>query len=213
MFNRLRTKFKKRLFANTVVLELNKFLFSLFDSTEYEEKYTSIRILKKRGEDEIQAFKEEINEIILEVVQSDNPHIAMRKALISNIKNDSVNRLLWTEEFNEHRQVIYDAVNEYGAVNEYSENQLSDKSTGSSAVLTEAESICLRYLQLSMFEKDSENGWWSTYVKLYEEYTKHLYRSILAKENNEKSSTSPIFLNACSSLVDDFEQKILKTED
>lgn len=207
MFKSLRNRFRKRRFANTALLKANECLDYLFNSDEAHEKYIGVRVLKKKGQGAIQDLRKHIIQMVLEIVQSNNPIIAMRKALISNIRSDCMNRLLWTEEFHNRREVIYA---EFNKDIEDPDLLWSDEKTASLAAWSEAESVCLRFLQMSMFEEVSKEDWWADYVKLYEEHVRVLYRFILAKADGDEPSIYSALVKASQDMLHNLERKVLE---
>lgn len=206
MFSRLKAWNKKRVFGNTALLEMNAILEMLFTSDEAQEKYPSIRVLKKKGEDTVNEFRKHIIQKVLAIVQKENPLTVMRKELISSVRTECMSRLLFTEEFHGRRQVIYD---EFNKKTTDPEMLWSDERAAPLAMWNEAECICLRLLQGSMFEEVSQDDWWTAYVKCCEINFENLYRSLLAKVDGEDSSIYPVMLKAGEDALKDYERKIL----
>ena len=204
MFKRLKEWKTKRLFASNALFEMNSILHMLFTSDEAEQEYPCIRVLKKKGEDTVHEFRKHIIPTVLNIVQSENPLIAMRKELISSARNEIRERLLFTEEFHHRRQLIYDEVNKKDP-----ESGWSDEIAAPAARWYEAECICLRLLQSILFEEASGDDWWTAYVKLCEMNYQNLYRCILAKADGDEHSIYPVMLRAGGDALKDYERKIL----
>ena len=203
MFGRLKKWWTRRAFQNAALLAAGRYVHELLTAAELPQSCKAIRIIKNTGRG--QEFREDIIRLVLQIVQSDEPLRELRKALMSNVKSDLSNRLLFTEEIYPRRHSIYEYMNR-----EVSNPSLlwTDESVSGVAVWSEAESMCLRYLQGAMFEPISEDDWWTAYVKLYEQNTLNLYRSILARADGEELSILPLLLKAGDAALRDFEAKI-----
>jgi len=156
LFKNIKIRIKKNAFAKTALLETNKWLSYLLTSDEACKEYRCIRIIKERGKESVQEYREHIIKKVSTIVQSENPITAMCKELIANVKSECVNRLVWTEEFHSHRHLIYDALNKNVVdIDDY----FTDETTAFAMFWCEAESLCLRYLQTKMFDDTSEVDW------------------------------------------------------
>jgi len=207
MFKNMKKRLKKRTFANTALLETNAWLTYLLTSDEACEEYRCIRVIKEKGDENIQEFRKHIIETVLEIVQSEKPITAMCKALIKNIKEECINRLVWTDEFHSHRQLIYDAINKE---NDDTDSHMSDVQTATLMLWCEAEGLCLCYLQMKMFDDTSEVDWWLNYAKLHEEYTRNLCQCIVDEANGEIPSFSATLAKAARDGLEDYERRLIE---
>ena len=187
------------------LLKVTQIIEELFSLPAAEEKYASIKALKKIGPDEVEAFRKYILKEDMGIVQSDNPVLALRKALIDNIQLDRQSRLLLANEFRSRRQTIYDELNKSI---ENPHLRWSDSLLSTIAIWSEVEGVCLRQLQTSMVEKGSEGDWWSKYMLKYEEYVGNLYRSYLAKADGQQSSVYSALAKGSHKSVEDLEMKL-----
>lgn len=207
MFKCLKDWLKKRSLGSGAMLQTIQILEDLFSSDEVHNRYVSVRALKKMGGPTVEDFKKHIIQTVLKIVQSNNPLLALRKTLIVNIQSDCMNRLLLSEEFHDRRQVIYNLLNENSGKQEMLS---SDETAASIAIWREAESVCLRLIQMSVFNDASEDDWWANYVKLNEQCVKSQYRCMLAEADGKEDLFNLEFLKASEALRLDLEQQVLK---
>ena len=205
MFKKLKYWINKRAFGSKAIIRVHLILDSLLNSPEAYKKYECVRFIKDKGEEQIQEFRKYINQEVLDIVQSNDPFKTMRIKLISTIKLNLTSRLLFSEEFYKDRQIIYDRLNNY--IDDVELNS-SDNLEASSALWTDLESICLRRLQGEMFEKISNDDWWSAYVKAYEQFILSLYRNIVAHFRGEQPTIEFPVTKELEKQLHSYEQKL-----
>lgn len=125
-------------------------------------------------------------EKVLEIVQSNNPIISMRKELIKTIHSDTLNRTFFSEKFFDRRQELYEALNNYL---DNTEIINSDETASVLFIWNEAESCILRMLQAEYFEEIGQDDWFSAYSKAYQRYMEMLFELVLLK----KGEIDPIY--------------------
>jgi hypothetical protein len=161
MFKKLMIRLRKRLFGSKVLLQCNRLLFGLLeddnDNNGRQQAQESIGnhcfdIIRKKGSKEIYDFRKNMIEEVLEIVQSDNPIISMRKKLIKQIHSSLHNQMFFNEKFYDRRQELYDVFNCIGG-------KYSDETVSVIAIWDEAETYILRLLHLGYFEEISKDDW------------------------------------------------------
>ena len=206
MFKDIMQRYKERSFVNNAMQETAHLIDELFETPKPEEMYVGIKTLKRKGTTEVEAFKKYVLNEVLRIIQSENPTLALRKALIDNIQFERQSRLLLSSEFSVRRQVIYDELNTLYSTS--SKMFWSDATVTTLAVWSEVEGICLRHLQTSMVEKGSDGDWWSTYARDYTHYLENLYRSFLAKADGQRSSIYSLLVSGSYKAVETMEVKL-----
>jgi hypothetical protein len=204
-FKGLLNRYRNRAFISSALPKTTQMIEELFTTESSEEMYTSIKALKQRGPEEVAEFREYMINEVLGIARSNNPVIALRKALIENIRLDRQSRLLLADEFRDRRQVIYKELNK--SVEDL-ELLWSDHRVSTMAIWTEAESLLLRHLQKPLLEKGTEVDWWSSYIVGYGKYVENVYRSILAKADGHQSSVYSAFVKASYKVVEDMEHEL-----
>jgi hypothetical protein len=206
MLKAIMQRYRERSFVNNAMQETAHLIEELFHEHQPEELYVGIKTLKKKGAAEVEAFKKYLLNEVLRIVQSKNPVIALRKALIDNIQFERQSRMLLSGEFSTRRQVIYDELNALYGSN--SGLRWSDPTVMTMAVWSEVEGICLRHLQTSMVEKGSDGDWWAAYSRDYTHYIENLYRSFLAKADGQRSSIYSLLVSGSYKAVENLEVKL-----
>jgi len=206
MLRDIMQRYRERSFVNNAMQETAHLIDELFNDTKAQEMYVGISTLKKKGAAEVEAFKKYLLNEVFRIIQSENPVVALRKALIDNIQFERQSRLLLSGEFSVRRQVIYDELN--GLYNAGSKIHWSDLTVTTMAVWSEVEGICLRHLQTSMVEKGADGDWWSAYTRDYTHYLENLYRSFLAKADGQRSSIYSLLVSGSYKAVESLELKL-----
>jgi hypothetical protein len=191
--------------AGLARIKTDEIFLVLFSSPQAEEKYPSVRILKKDGAAAIQNFRRSFSDKVNQIVHSDNPLRSIRQALIKSIQSECLGRLLLSEESQSNRQLVYDVLNEGRSD---SDQLWSDEICAAVAVWTDLESISLRMLQSELFRKTRMEDWESTYSQAYEGFTKQLFHSILDNKKGQNASLNAVLMKAYRELVLQFEQDL-----
>ncbi len=210
MFKGLKSAIKKRSFASSALLATNENLNYLFTSEEATNKYKCVAAFKKLGDETTQEFRKGIIQTVSEIVQSDNPILAMCKELILSAQSICMNNVLAREEFYKQRQIIYENMNKK---HKDPEAFWSDEKIAVVTIWDEAECLCLRLLQAKMFDDLSQNDWWTDYYKLYELHVEAIYRSIIEQAGGTASTTDSVdsvLFGAILKSAQDYERKILE---
>ena len=205
MFVRLKRWWARRAFQSKAVLETGLYLQQLFTSENLLESLESVRRIKNDGKEK--EFRKDVIQLVLKIVKSDSPLCEMRKALISNIRSNLQHHLLFSEEIHPRRHLIYE---HWNRDQQDPELLWCGRMVASIALWTDAESLCLRHLQDTMFEPTSDNDWWTAYVKLFEQNVLNLYRSILAQADEDDFSLYALLLKEGEIALRDFEAKITR---
>jgi hypothetical protein len=206
-FKNLLSRYRNRAFISSALPKTTRMMEELFNSESLAETYTGIKTLKQRGPDEVAEFREYMINQVLGIARSSNPIVALRKALMENIRLDRQSRLLLADEFRQRRDVIYRELNK--SVDD-PDLVWSDHRVSTMAIWTEAESVLLRHLQKPLLENGMEDDWWSSYLTGYGKYVENVYRSILAKADGHQGSVYAAYVKASQKAVEDMEQGLLE---
>lgn len=207
MLKSMEKRHENRDVENTALVGTRSFLNYLFTSDEACKEYRSIGVLRGKGARTLKEFRRHIIQTTLEIMESGNPATAICKRLILNAERDCANRLLWTEEFNSRRQVIYDGLNqETNSIG----TLINEEPTARESFWNESETICLLNLQKNMFGENYHEEWWVAYVKLREEHIKYLYRSILDEADGKESSLYDLLAEVTGDNLTEYEHKLME---
>lgn len=212
---KLQMKFRKRVFANTVLLHCHRLLYELLESDddkarqEIQEtiKNRCFDIIRKKGSQEMMDFRKEMIKTVLGIVQSDNPIVNMRKELIHVIHTDTLNRTFFMEKFADRREELYEALNKYI---DNKEIVNSDDTASVLCIWSEAQSCILRMLQHTHFEEIGKDDWFSAYSEAYEMYIERLFElSLSMKEEEEKDPLDGVLFITMKQQIEAFQQKLV----
>ncbi len=211
---KLQMKFRKRAFANTVLLHCNRLLYELLesDSNNAREKLQEtignhcFDIIRKKGSQEISDFRKDMIEKVLEIVQSDNPIISMRKELIHIIHTDTLNRTFLLEKFQDRRQELYE---NFDKVMGNSEILNCDEVSSILFIWSEAKSCILRMLQFKYFEEVGKDDWFSRYSEAYSIYIEMLFEVSLKLKDEKDCSLDGVTFPFAKKLVEQFQEKLI----
>ena len=211
---KLQMKFRKRGFANTVLLQCNRLIYELLesDSRNARKKLQEtignhcFDVIRKRGSQEINDFRKEMIETVLEIVQSDNPIVSMRRELIDIIHVAVLNRTFLLEKFQDRRQELYEA---FDKVMGNSEILNCDEASSILFIWSEAKSCILRLLQFKYFEEVGKDDWFSRYSKAYSIYIEMLFEVSLKLKDEKDCSLDGVTFPVAKRLVEQFQQKLI----
>ena len=216
---KLQMKFRKRAFANTVLLHCNCLIYELVESdsgddvrkkahkTTISHCFDVIRNRDKKGTQEIDFFRKKMIEMVLGIVQSDNPIISMRKELINLIHTDTLNRTFFLEKFADHRKELYESFNKYLGDSEIVN---SDDTVSILCIWSIAQLYILRLLQHGYFEKAGKDDWFSRYSEAYSIYTEMLFEvSLKIDEKDYSPDMECITFPLAKKLVEQFQEKLI----
>jgi len=210
MFKYLKARLRKRAWGSNVMLQAGKILSELLDSQKAEDEIRGIRGIKKWGDEKVQEFWEHAIKMVLEIVQDPNPVVAMRRKLIQNIRMEGLYRNLWTEEFYEHREAVYESWRELAQKDRSFELPVTDEETATWAIWLDAESAFLRCVQMEVFKEDFESDWWTPYVKMYDQHVQMLYRYVAAKKDGkDPGAVNDVLIKLSTDALKDCESNLL----
>ncbi len=210
-------KLRKRGFANTVLLHCNRLIYELLEddsSTAHKELQETIGnhcfdVIRKRGKrdpQEINDFRKEMIEMVLGIVQSDNPIISMRKELIGLIHTSTLNHTFFMERFADRRKELYAAFNKEEG---NAEIVNSDDTASVLFIWSEAECCILRMLQHTHFETVGEDDWFSAYSEAYQTYIEMLFELILSKKDEKDFSINGVLFPVFRQQIKASQQKLI----
>ena len=209
--NRLR----KRSFANSVLLLCNRLLYELLESDSDSDTRQKIQemignhcfdIIRKKGSQEINDFRKDMIEKVLEIVQSDNPIISMRKELIGIIHVAVLNRTFLLEKFQDRRQELYEA---FDKVMDNSEILNCDEVSSILFIWSEAKSCILRLLQFKYFEEAGKDDWFSRYSAAYSIFTEMLFEVTLKLKDKKECSIEGVTFPVAKRQIELFQEELI----
>ncbi len=206
--------FYRAKFANSALLCCSNLISELLEdeNNEAREKlqkdigHHCFDIIRKKGAQEINDFRKAMIKDFTQIVQSDNPIIAMRKKLIRTIHSDILNRTFLLEKYADRRQELYEEFNNYL---DNSEILNSDETASVLFFWSEAECCILRMLQMYYFEKVGKDDWFSRYSEAYEIYTTELFDLALAKKDKKDVSLYSVTFPAMKQQIEVFQKKLI----
>jgi hypothetical protein len=209
---KLQMKFRKNAFENTVLLACNSLIFELLesDNSNARDKLHETTgnhcfdIIRKKGSQEINDFREDLIEIVSGIVQSDNPIVSMRKKLIELIHTDILNRTFFTEKFADRREELYENINKFDE-----EGVASDEISSVLYILSEAKICILRMLQHTYFEEAGKDDWFERYSKAFSIYTEMLYEVGLQLKDEKDCSIDGVVFPVVKKQVEHFQEKLI----
>ena len=217
-FKKLQMKLRKRGFANTVLLQCNCLIYELMESDSGDDVRTkahettiihcfdAMRNRDKKGTQDIDFFRKEMIEMVLGIVQSDNPIISMRKELIDLIHISTLNRTFFMEKYFDHRKELYESFNKYLGDSEIVN---SDDSTSVLYMWSTAQLYILRLLQHAYFEKADKDDWFSAYSSAYTRYTEMLFELVLSKKDEKDFSINGVLFPVFKQTIEASQQNLI----
>lgn len=175
--NRLRMRFRGREFSSRVIAGCGCLLDRLLESDDgtarnmFQESmsFKSFDMIRERGPEAVDDFREAVNEDVLKIVQDDNPVKSMRKELMRMSNVCIMHQLFLSEEFQDRRQELYDT---FGSSFEYARQQwkpaepvddFDDWVVAVTVLRSEAHLVILRTLQMTHFEEVGKDDWFKRY--------------------------------------------------
>ena len=206
LFDNLNKKaWKKKLLETTEAI-----LHRIFEYEDYE-KHASVKWFNQYGQVVKDDFKGQFMKIINTIANSPTPLYEFRKALFFSTKIDCMHRLLFTDEFNEHREFLLKQMNPDDHQSNSNDEQLSFQSYA----FAEAECMVLRHLQAIIFDDvEKKNDWWASYCELVENDFRYLYKLLLeVRDRGIPEVTTAAIVNMSAGLVQQFENRLLGLPD
>jgi hypothetical protein len=205
-FTKLKDKVGRRAWQNQTLIATAKLTENLFN--EKENQYACTQWFQRHGQPVKQEFKEQIIETVLAIVESENPLIEFRRALIDKTRATITNSLLFTDEFDAERQYLLQEWNKRMKLD--TDNEKLEIMAYQLFMFSQAESFVLRYLQPDFFERvDQENDWYLNYCKLVEEHFKTLYQSLIKIKYNSAEAIDALILKAYADSLEQYEKQLL----
>lgn len=202
---RLELNLSKEDFAKTAVHQTAENLKRVFGTEDACSGFTGARVIYKRGEQAIAEFSDHMVEMVKQIVNSETPLLAMRKALIDSLECYILDSTLWVEEFSSRRDALFLELNARGT-------QLTAEGAAVGAIWADAESLFLRLIQESMFEEVSKEDWWTKYSALYGEHVRSVYRAALAKADGNCHPLHALLVKTTKDTTDEFKKRLFELQ-
>lgn len=208
-------RLRKRSFANSVLLHCSSLLSDLLESDSDNDARQKIQemtgshcfdIIREKGSREINNFRKHMIEKVLEIVQSDNPIVRMRKELIRTIHSNLLNRTFFLEKFADRRKELYEAFNKYL---DSAEIVNSDETTSVLFIWSEAKSCILRLLQFKYFEDVGKEDWFSRYSEAYSIYIEMLFEVALKLKDEEDCLIEGVTFPVAKREIELFQERLI----
>lgn len=230
MFDKLLSKIKQnKLSEKNINKQIDNCFFMIFDRDTFSKDFVGIKAIKER-EDLKKAFVEQIHDVMKCVIASENPHREFRSNIIRNTKIQAVYGKLLSEEFDNDRHKICNAINI--GMSDLKTNEVlhsamytvtnmekfSDQPWGLGKIAheyswAEVEGLVLRHMQVLVFcervEKDTD--WWGLYRKAYEGFVSDYYNIIVNNTDDKRGFPHPVIASMAIDALIDMENTILNS--
>lgn len=220
--NRLRKRPQRREFSSRVITDCRSLLDKLLESEDDTTRDTfqksmsfkNFDIIRERGSEAVDDFRQAVNEGVFKIVQDDDPVKSMRKELMRMSNVCIMHQLFISEEFQDRRQELYDM---FGSSFEYARQEwkpaepvdnFDDWVVAVMVLRSEAHLVILRSLQMTYFEEVGKDDWFKGYWDSCTVFYRALYRRHLGFTHIDGCTLDDVFLEAMKTL-EELQQELI----